>query len=275
MTTSRQLPRRRPASSRGRDDVITCSRTDCAHPLHVHRDVAQRNINISDNDSDLLISIDDNQSQILKNESNSSNSVARDEMLGSSTIMEEKIDTSGPSGSKDSDSGIGKTQKGCSITSDHKQNESYSQVIDDMDACKSPDIKTPKSKPDQIVRKTRANDLRTHLMQSPSFQRVGFSQCKPGKTVKCTRLIEGTDSYPEPVYVEKENLRRRVVFESPKTPIDISSAKRRSLNVLETPESGPGNILVEDTPEHLVGLRMVTRRLRRVLQQTVPDSLNC
>jgi hypothetical protein len=177
------------------------------------------------------------------------------------------------SGFKQSDSGIGKTKTGSSTASAPVQNEHITYNSDQVMACRAPDIST---ETDQTDPNSEVRDLGTPIMdlQSPSFQRVGFSQCKPVKSVKRTRKIESSESYPEPVYVEKENLRRRVVFESPRTPLNDAVANAGSRNVLETPEGGSSKILVEDTPEHLVGLRMVTRRLRKVLQHTVPDSLN-
>ena len=222
-------------------------------------------INISDNDSDLLISIDDDQSNMVTFHTNSPSS---------SSLIERKTEILNTSTLKDSDSGIGKTQRRNSISGmspDHQPIELLNNTEHTMD-CTTPVIKSPD--PDNIIQNLETSYSLTPNVKSPSFQKVGFSQCKPGKTVKRTRLIGVTESCPDPVYEEKDNLRRRVVFESPRTPVRVGLINKPPVNAMETPESKSGEILVEDTPEHLVGLRMVTRRLRRVLKQTVPDSLN-
>lgn len=242
------------------------------------RDAAKRQINISDSDSDLLISMDDQASQtksLLIGSKQPKKNCSDDKT--ESHHASNSNDFINSSGSKNADSGIGKTQTASSSPSALEQNEQESiQKSDNLAASKTP---AKPSDLDENAPSTEYRDVSTPIMnidlQSPSFQRVGFSQCKPGKFVKRTRLIEDPESYPEPVYVEKENLRRRVVFESPRTPLNVAVSKKKGkLNVLETPESKSSKILVEDTPEHLVGVRMVTRRLRKVLQQTVPDSLN-
>ena len=268
MTATRRLPRRRP--TRGdNNDVITCSRADCAHPLHVHnRDVGKRRINISDNDSDLLISINDTKSQ---KEPKSANQKDMNCVIASSN--EEKENILSDSNSSYIDSGIGKTQKEPSSPSKNESNSNELHSDSHVKVETTVDISiTSCLNETNVTPNIRSHASKTPILHSPSFHRVGFSQCKPGKTVKRTRQIPDTESYPDPVYVEKDDLRRRVVFESPRTPMKVGL--RNSEKVLETPESSRSEVLVEDTPEHLVGMRMVTRRLRRVLKQTIPDSLN-
>ena len=264
MTATRRLPRRRP--TRGNNDIITCSRADCAHPLHVHnRDMGKRRINISDNDSDLLISIDDTKSQ-----KEVKGIDQKDISCDKAPLNEEKENILSNSYSSYLDSGIGKfTQKGPCEASENKLNSSELQTDSHVKSKKTADISVT-----SCSNQTDVSQNMTPTLHSPSFHRVGFSQCKPGKSVKRTRQIPDTESYPDPVYVEKEDLRRRVVFESPRTPMKTGMVRKNSDKILETPENGRSEVLVEDTPEHLIGMRMVTRRLRRVLKQTIPDSLN-
>ena len=270
MTATRRLPRRRPTRG-GNNDVITCSRTDCANPLHVHsRDVGKRRINISDNDSDLLISIDDSKSQKKSKCPNN-----KDMSCVKLSSNEEKENILSDSNSSCKDSGIGNTQKEPCAPSENELNSNELQSDSQNQGETTADISiTSCSNQTNVTPNISSHASRTPTLHSSSFHRVGFSQCKPGKTVKRTRQIPDTESYPDPVYVEKDDLRRRVVFESPRTPMKVGLSKRNPEKILETPESGRSEVLVEDTPEHLVGMRMVTRRLRRVLKQTIPDSLN-
>lgn len=247
-STRKVLTRR--AATRARDGAITCSRQDCVHPLHMHnRDTERKRIDISDNDSDLLLSMSEHDQRPRQEDKKSERKVdaeshdrevktvrvttARNRISPSPSIVDENTHR---------------------VSSDTETTGSFSPNSGNIDSYRTPVIGR----------------------HSSSFRRVGVSQCKPGKTVRRTRNIENSDPipYPEPMYVEKENLQRRVVFESPNTPAGKLLCNKRTLNVLETPESGKGRVLVDDTPEHLVGLRMVTRRLRRVLNQnSVPDSL--
>lgn len=91
-----------------------------------------------------------------------------------------------------------------------------------------------------------------------NFRTVGYSQCKSAHKLKKTRRPRNQDNIPmEPLQV-------------PESPV-LPSSKYRRLSV-STPKD-KGILLVENTPEHLTGLRMVSRRLREVLGDPVCDSL--
>ena len=91
-----------------------------------------------------------------------------------------------------------------------------------------------------------------------NFRTVGYSQCKSAHKLKKTRRPRNQENIPiEPLQV-------------PESPV-LPSSKYRRLSV-STPKD-KGILLVENTPEHLTGLRMVSRRLREVLGDPVCDSL--
>lgn len=91
-----------------------------------------------------------------------------------------------------------------------------------------------------------------------NFRTVGYSQCKSTHKLKKTRRPRNQENIPmEPLQV-------------PESPV-LPSSKYRRLSV-STPKD-KGVLLVENTPEHLTGLRMVSRRLREVLGDPVCDSL--
>ena len=209
--------RKRMSRKPDKANVITCSKSDCVNPLHVHKGGIARRIDISDNDSDLLLSIN--------------------EVVDLSQVADNAVMTSALSVSEDSGRG---------------------------------NIEIPKSTEDCNSSKD------VSPAESPVFERVGYSQCKSAKTKRKARA--NLQSKPESffsVISNKENvdsLKRKVLFESPRTPINPVS-KRRTGKILDTPENRFVQVYVENTPEHLVGVGMVTRRLRRLLGHTVPESL--
>jgi len=102
-------------------------------------------------------------------------------------------------------------------------------------------------------------EAETPPLNLKNFRTVGYSQCKSTHKLKKTRRPRNQENIPmSPLQV-------------PESPI-LPSSKYRRLSDVSTPKD-KGVLLVEDTPEHLTGLRMVSRRLREVLGDPVCDSL--
>lgn len=201
--------KRQPVKSHD-DDVITCSRKDCANPNHIHKPL----IDISDNDSGLLLTIND------------------------------QSDNQNPAKSNNE-------------TENDKENCDFS--------CSA-------------ISSSTHTSVNLSIDESPSsFHQVGYSQCKSGKIKKQTRHrpVSPQQDLENPD-IRTDRLKKKVNFDE-KTPKKFLFESPRPVGkLLETPDSSKNQIIyVEDTPEHLVGLRMVTRRLRKMLQaQNVPDSLD-
>ena len=250
VTLRRKLSRRPPLP---RDhDVIPCSKPDCVNPLHRHN--TPRHIDISDNDSDLLISIND-----------------------SEMAVHGKVNLPPVSG-QETDVSFSRELR-VSSDSGRGSEETPKLSSEESPACRTANVTSP-------VPETSAG----LAVESPCFLRVGFSQCKSAKSKTRTRRAAlppdaGSNSFFSDPYITDEpqenkkepleSIKRKVVFESPRTPSEPVYHRKRIGKLPETPESGPSvTVYAENTPEHLVGVGMVTRRLRKVWGHVVPESLD-